>query len=532
MKTYKWVVAILACILFSLTVVSCKKAAKSVIKEVGEESVEYSMEKVGKNAGKRIGKNVAGEAESIFKTYIKSSPIIGNAVKKFSSKFQKNIGEEMATDPRFYKSMTSSESVLNDFIKFTSKSPKAGNDIKFLKMFSNSSVFGKGDLANVIIKEEKGKIKFLRNIDEMPLAEYKDGVVKLQRFLPDGVTRNPILDGELLPNTLYKIVTEDGANILCKSDAMGKIISVEAKNINPKTLTSKIIGDIDLGSEFEKTIKEAQKLSNGKNVDIKYVLHHSEDYMEPKYVKVDINCQGKKMMSKTVENTNWGKFARVELKNLKKLNPEIDKYIKYLKRESMPGASFFNDDDLIVEAASNGRLRISVKNSQSIMEVDGNIIRANPGSTVKNGQMNEFLNYRLPNKTYDIGNGALIYETDAKGNSTHVLCDRNKLLELTQRSRTNSHIQKQVQGGMDGVDGGHLIARNTNGPNEAINQIPMSKSVNETGRWRELERIEEEALKQGKKVISERRVISPNKTQFITIIDGKKVTDEVVEVLP
>ena len=71
MKTYKLAVTILACILFSLTVVSCKKAAKSVIKEVGEESVEYSMEKVGKNAGKRIGKNVAGEAESIFKTYIK-----------------------------------------------------------------------------------------------------------------------------------------------------------------------------------------------------------------------------------------------------------------------------------------------------------------------------------------------------------------------------------------------------------------------------------------------------------------------------
>lgn len=147
--------------------------------------------------------------------------------------------------------------------------------------------------------------------------------------------------------------------------------------------------------------------------------------------------------------------------------------------------------------------------------------------------MNEFMNYMLPNKTYSIAEGTTIYKTNAKGEVFEVISDRNELLKLPKRSGTNSHIQSSVRDGMQGVDGGHLIARNTNGPNELINQIPMLEEINQHGRWRELERIEEDALNAGKKVLSKRKILSRNPTaiQFISIIDGETVTDEIVRVL-
>ena len=114
-----------------------------------------------------------------------------------------------------------------------------------------------------------------------------------------------------------------------------------------------------------------------------------------------------------------------------------------------------------------------------------------------------------------------------------VISDRNELLKLPKRSRTNSHIQSSVRDGIQGVDGGHLIARNTNGPNEFINQVPMLEEINQYGRWRELERIEEEALNAGKNVVSKRVILSRNPTaiKFISIINGETVIDEIVNVL-
>ena len=75
-------------------------------------------------------------------------------------------------------------------------------------------------------------------------------------------------------------------------------------------------------------------------------------------------------------------------------------------------------------------------------------------------------------------------------------------------------------------DAGHLFANTTGGPNELINQIPMNAETNRNGLWRQMERIEEEALKAGKKVHSYRKLLyhgnsmRPYAIESITEIDG------------
>ncbi len=525
MTRFKQVLIIFVSIFIAIQISSCKKTAKKITKEVGEEVVDDAA-KVGV---KKIGKNVAENFDVALKAMFKAHPGLEKAFNKMSKNIQKKLSEDLASDARLYKSFANT--TLDDFAEFTAKSTKAADNINLIEMFSKSKRYDAADIMEIFVKDESGKMKFLRKSDNFPIAEYADGVIKLNDVLPTG--KNPLLKSELIPNTLYKITREDGGQILCKTNELGKMISYEAKNINPKQITSELIGNVNYGPEFDKVIKEAQGLAKEQPIDIKYTMRHSDDFMEPRYIKVEVTSKNKQLVSKSIENSNWGKFTRTELKNLRKLNPEIDDYIKYLKKESAPGSSFFKDEDLILETASNGNIRLSVKNSASVMEIDGDIIKVVPGSTVNRGQMNEFMNYLLPNKTYSIADGTTIYKTNAKGEVFEVISDRNELLKLPKRSGTNSHIQSSVRDGIQGVDGGHLIARNTNGPNEFINQVPMLEEINQHGRWRELERIEEDALNAGKKVLSKREIISRNPTaiKFISIIDGETVTDEIVRVL-
>ena len=523
MTIFKQILAILICCFFAIQISSCKKVAKKVAKEAEEEIVED----VTKAGAKKIGKNIAGNIDAVIKSMFKMHPGLEKAFNKLSKNTQKKLSEDIASNKRLYKSFTNT--TLDEFAEFSARSAKGADNINLVEMFSKSKHYDPTDIMEMFIKDESGKMKFIRKSDNFPIAEYMDGVIKLNDVLPTG--KNPLLKSELIPNTLYKVAREDGGQILCKTNEFGRLISYEAKNINPKQMTSELIGNVNYGPELDKVIKEAQGLANGKPIDIKYTMRHSDDFMEPKYIKVEITSKNKKLISKTVENSNWGKFTRTELKHLKKLNPEIDNYIKYLKRESAPGANFFKDEDLILETATNGNIRISVRNSASVMEVDGNIIRLEPGSTISRGQMNEFINYPLPNKTYEIANGTTIYKTNAKGKVYEVISDRNELLKLPKRAGTNSHTQSSVRNGLEGVDGGHLIARHTNGPNELINQIPMLQEINQHGRWRELEKIEEDALNVGKRVISKRQILSPTAVRFISIVDGQTVTDEIVKVL-
>ena len=160
-----------------------------------------------------------------------------------------------------------------------------------------------------------------------------------------------------------------------------------------------------------------------------------------------------------------------------------------------------------------------------------------PNSAIRmknSGPMNEFLNHLLPQKKY-IVDECFVYDTDALGRVAEGVADRTKAFKSIQRNtQRNTDIQKYIVESLDGRkgldDGGHLFANNTGGPNELINQIPMSRELNQHGKWREMERMEEKALREGKQVTSKRKLLyrgsekRPYAIEFTSIIDGKETS--------
>jgi len=195
-------------------------------------------------------------------------------------------------------------------------------------------------------------------------------------------------------------------------------------------------------------------------------------------------------------------------------------------------------DGIVVTTTDKGVELVSKDFPNSFIRMNKNLMIGKGGSLKNSGPMNEFLNHLLPNKTYMIDD-AFVYKTDDLGRVITCTADRSKAFKSIERnSQRNTDVQKYIVESLDGRvgldDGGHLFANNTGGPNELINQIPMSRELNQHGQWRELERMEEKALKDGKDVFSQRNLLyrgnerRPYAIEFITMIDGKE-TRTVVE---
>ena len=204
------------------------------------------------------------------------------------------------------------------------------------------------------------------------------------------------------------------------------------------------------------------------------------------------------------------------------LSTLYESFSKYISRDFADG--------VVVKSTKEGLELASKDFPNSAIRMSKNIITGKGGSLVKSGPVNEFLNHLLPNKTYIIDD-SFIYKTDDLGRVISCSADRSKAFgKIERNTQRNSDVQKFIVNSLDGKpgldDAGHLFANNTGGPNELINQVPMSKSLNRNGQWRELERIEEEALKSGKKVSSQRNLLyrgsekRPYAIEFITKIDG------------
>lgn len=195
-------------------------------------------------------------------------------------------------------------------------------------------------------------------------------------------------------------------------------------------------------------------------------------------------------------------------------------------------------DGVVVNTTDKGIEMVSREFPNSAIRMNKNMMIGRAGSLKNSGPMNEFLNHLLPNKTY-IVDDIFVYKTDDLGRVITCTADRSKAFKTLERNtQRNSDIQKYIVESLDGRigldDGGHLFANSTGGPNELINQVPMSRKLNQTGQWRELERIEEKALKEGKQVVSQRNLLyrgnekRPYAIEFITKIDGVE-TKTIVE---
>ena len=216
-------------------------------------------------------------------------------------------------------------------------------------------------------------------------------------------------------------------------------------------------------------------------------------------------------------------------KHNKELKELVDKIIQNSRTHNMK-------DYLVVEITKDGKTILSNSEWPNCrIEVNGNVIKAIAGARNKdvykgvNTGLNEFLSYRLPNKTYIIDDYMTI-TTDEMGRvkETVAIFEKEKIVQRMRNTPDQTRIVES-QGGVIGKDdGGHLIQMGMGGPNELINQVPMDKQVNRSGIWKMVENFEiEHGWKQGEKVITKRRPIykgnsgRPVAIEVDVIIDGK-----------
>lgn len=197
---------------------------------------------------------------------------------------------------------------------------------------------------------------------------------------------------------------------------------------------------------------------------------------------------------------------------------------------------------------SGDLLLIKGKNGRHIATVNDDIIEAKPWKGAKdlNPLLNEY--EMIPSATYKINGQS--YKTLIDGRYKEISGTLIKLPKSrAARSVETQGLSKKVKNAIPEIengkvktvaagypvykdDGGHILANMFGGGSEMYNYIPMSKKLNrQGGKWAQMEKKWEKALKNGKKVeykikpIYEGTTKRPDKIRVTYVIDGKRVTE-------
>ena len=173
--------------------------------------------------------------------------------------------------------------------------------------------------------------------------------------------------------------------------------------------------------------------------------------------------------------------------------------------------NYFKKENIEVKQFSGNTFKIHYKYGNSYtkigIEICANELKgeagALPGNGKYDGQLNDFLNYLLPNKKYIIDD-CFVYETDQLGRVYKAQGDLTKATHLQRRKNRDQRYQlwiKEMDGHLND-EGGHIFANRFNGPSEKINIVPMnSEWQHRGGDW--YEKVEERTsnyINEGKQV--------------------------------
>lgn len=293
--------------LFSIfSLVACKKIAKDVAenvtektiaKEITKEAAEEYIEKIGKKELKTL------KWVDLYSALSKKMPSLAHAIDNLDisvkGAFQKIINKDL----KFVKALTTSNTIIDECQVYSKEAPRLMKDANFMRMFIKSDIARKEGrncvIDNLIAKEEKGFVKFYNKETKNLIADYRDGVIN--------VYDKSIMNNELIPNSCYVIKNETGKKCLYNVDDLGRIYSVEAKNMTPDEIVSEIInrmGNNDFGSDWDKSLLSIKQASSNNDVNIKCIFSYTDDNdITPKYVRVNADVNGKNKVSTSFENT-------------------------------------------------------------------------------------------------------------------------------------------------------------------------------------------------------------------------------------
>lgn len=570
MRNYKLIIIF---VIFGVIILpSCKKAGKELAERVTKESAEKTAkvvvtetsEKTLNTLTKKELRNLDWKA--FLKLLKKENLNLAEGLSKIDGGLQKKIGKAIAADYEFYNALISSQTLVDEFVVFTNKAPKAAKDINLFKYFVKARDMERrfgvpNSVSSFTLSEDMGVIKLLNKADNKVFGEYKDGVIILKDALQSNsslLEKNSILKKTLIPNSVYKIKGANGLSFLYHVDDLGRFSKIETKGINADQLASNVVyakENLKLGNDWNSLLKKVRQASQGNDIDASFVFKYADDGTTPLAIKADVAVKNKKMISQSFENIDEvvQKAKKSKPKVIKSLEGEAaikalskgknKAILDVIEKLEKNYGELLSKKNLVVEELADGSTNIYYKGSApgaiTKINMKGNKIKATGGSLVgENSAQNQFLNNVLPNMIYEVDD-FVTYKTDNLGRVIEVVADRSKLdrANITRAGRA-SETQAAVTKNFPGHDSGHLVDCASGGANEMINQVPMEKQFNRNGAWKKMEQMEIKAVKEGKDVKVTRKVIyedgTTRPTKFISEIeiDGKKEIIELVNRMP
>ena len=490
---------------------SCKGIAKKATKEVLETTTAKTAKSLSEEIGEKTLKDFTPEAIRHFKwdevivVLEKENPLMAKGLKSFSKRFRKGMVESVQADARVFNAVKSSPNLWDDYGTFVGDSKVLKTNPSYFVWFARSEntaieIGGQNRLSRYLISDKAGHISILDRETSQRIARIQDGLVIIDDAFQGStghiLPRNSILRDELFPHSVYRVRAEDGIEYLYNVDELGRISSVKAHQVSADEFSQNILflrGRSDTyAGEGKGLVDEISGLSRGSDIDVRVTFQYADDGVSPAYVKVEGTIDDKpyarmmKMDNDRLSRRLLGssedivahREGREAMDYLTEVNPKVKKLLQQITE--YPGTSA---DNFIVESTADGRLLVSHKGwPGSIMEVDGDHVRLKAGSVANTDQqaLNQFLNTRMPNTTYEIDD-YMELSTDGASRVSEARATYTKDGIIERSGQRDSHTQRRVIDSQDGIEGdqsGHVLQRALGGGNELGNQVPMSQDVN------------------------------------------------------
>lgn len=161
--------------------------------------------------------------------------------------------------------------------------------------------------------------------------------------------------------------------------------------------------------------------------------------------------------------------------------------------------------------------------------IEGDCVICNAGGLKKDHHLNEFINdcTAMPLMTYHV-DGAFIFKTDSLGRTVSSIENLYSARNIDRRGHSSFDEITFAKDSKATDVGGHIVANNVNGPTEAINIVPMDSSFNNSGEWKSMEKMIQDAFYYKNEVQVKKELFypgeskRPNKITVNILIDGEE----------
>ena len=538
-------------LVISLTInlMSCKDVVKKVAKETYINTVKHGALTTAKDIGghslQNLGEKTLKELpwKEVIIALEKDNPLLGRGIKKLSKTFRKELAYGIQTDYRLYQIVLMSPNIMDDYQRFVNHEIKLCNDPDCFKWFAHTEYNAKEKginnfLNRLEIKDGGEQFVIYEKNSIRQIAEIRDGVVTITNAFGDEgnhiISAESILRNELRPNSVYKLRDGLGVQYHYNVDDLGRISSVRLNGVSSDEITTNVLDlnpEINLGAEGEEILSRIRNFSNDEPIDISIKYMYTDDSFSPSYVRFE-EIGDKPRISATIVNKSGDErgvnamIRRISHEAIIINQLEGDDALKYCSDNNKKVYDLLNSimdypgttsEKFLLNVYDDGTIRISHKDwAASSMEMKGNRVRVKGGSLAdaQDQSLNQFLNTRMPNVTYEIDEYMEITTDDlARVSETKASFTKGNLVKRS--GQRDSHTQSRIVREQDGIDddeGGHLIQRALGGGNEYGNQVPMAYDVNHNV-FASVERIEMESVENGSIVHPYRKCIYEGKSK-------------------